>query len=58
MTKTNWYKDWFNSPFYHKLYFERDEKEAELLSRKLIDHLKPRPEAGCWIVACRKGQYQ
>ena len=29
MTKTNWYTDWFDSPFYHRLYFEQNEKEAE-----------------------------
>ena len=21
-----WFKDWFNSPYYHQLYFKRDEK--------------------------------
>ena len=25
---SNWFKEWFNSPYYHKLYFEHDEKEA------------------------------
>ena len=23
-----WFKDWFNTPYYHQLYFKRDEKEA------------------------------
>jgi hypothetical protein len=32
MAEQAWYRGWFNSPFYHKLYFERDEKEAENLS--------------------------
>jgi SAM-dependent methyltransferase len=41
MTGKEWYEDWFNSPFYHKLYFERDEKEAgrhsKILSRLGLD---------------------
>jgi hypothetical protein len=41
MSERPWYKDWFNSPFYHKLYFERDEKEAASFISKLIDRLAP-----------------
>jgi len=52
-----WYIDWFNSPFYHKLYFERDEKEAEDFIHQLIKHLEP--GAGCRMldVACGKGRH-
>ena len=50
MSEQAWYKDWFNSPFYHKLYFERDEKEAEAFISRLIDHLKPAREAICWML--------
>jgi hypothetical protein len=31
-----WFKDWFNSPYYHQLYFNRDEKEAANFIDKLI----------------------
>ena len=41
MTKSNWYTDWFNSPFYHRLYFERNEKKAEGFIHELIKHLSP-----------------
>jgi len=57
MAEQAWYKDWFNSPFYHKLYFERDEKEAEAFINKLLDHLKPAPGSRMLDVACGKGRH-
>ena len=57
MTDKSWYKDWFNSPFYHKLYFERDEKEAEAFIEKLIQYLKPAAGSRMLDVACGKGRH-
>lgn len=57
MAAKAWYKEWFNSPFYHKLYFERDEKEADTFIRTLIDHLKPLPGSKVLDVACGKGRH-
>lgn len=57
MTDKAWYKDWFNSPFYHKLYFERDEKEAGVFIKKLIDHLQPTSGSRMLDVACGKGRH-
>ena len=57
MAEQAWYKDWFNSTFYHKLYFERDEKEAEAFIKKLIDHLNPASESCMLDVACGKGRH-
>jgi SAM-dependent methyltransferase len=57
MTQTQWYEDWFNSPFYHKLYFERDEQEAEAFIRKLATHLQLRPGNRVLDVACGKGRH-
>jgi SAM-dependent methyltransferase len=57
MADKSWYKDWFNSPFYHKLYFERDEKEADVFIQKLIGHLQPAPQARMLDVACGKGRH-
>ena len=52
-----WFENWFNSPYYHKLYFNRDEKEAGAFIDKLIDHLHP--PAGCFMldVACGRGRH-
>lgn len=52
-----WYKNWFNSPFYHKLYFERDEKEAEKFINNLIEHLKPIPGSRMLDAACGRGRH-
>ena len=52
-----WYKDWFNSSYYHKLYFDRDETEAQGFITKLIDHLKPAPGSRMLDVACGRGRH-
>jgi len=57
MAEQAWYKDWFNSPFYHKLYFERDEKEAGAFITRLIGHLQPAPGSRMLDVACGKGRH-
>lgn len=57
MSEQAWYKDWFNSPFYHKLYFERDDREAEAFISKLIDHLHPATGSYMLDVACGRGRH-
>ena len=57
MADKAWYKDWFNSPFYHKLYFDRDDQEASAFIKKLIGHLKPSPGSRMLDVACGKGRH-
>jgi SAM-dependent methyltransferase len=52
-----WFKDWFNSPYYHQLYFHRDKTEAAAFINKLIDHLQPAPGATMLDVACGKGRH-
>jgi SAM-dependent methyltransferase len=57
MADKSWYTGWFNSPFYHKLYFERDEKEAETFIHQLIKHLQPAKGCRMLDVACGKGRH-
>jgi 2-polyprenyl-3-methyl-5-hydroxy-6-metoxy-1,4-benzoquinol methylase len=52
-----WYKDWFNSPFYHKLYFERNEEEAKQFIHRLIEFLQPQPGSRMLDVACGRGRH-
>lgn len=52
-----WFKDWFNTPYYHQLYFKRDEKEAAAFIDKLIDYLKPATNSTMLDVACGKGRH-
>jgi SAM-dependent methyltransferase len=57
MAEKQWFKDWFNSSYYHLLYFNRDEKEAESFIERLIAHLKPAPGAYMLDVACGRGRH-
>jgi SAM-dependent methyltransferase len=52
-----WFKDWFNSPYYHQLYAHRDEQEAAIFIDKLIAYLQPKAGAKMLDVACGKGRH-
>jgi SAM-dependent methyltransferase len=52
-----WYRDWFNSPFYHRLYFEGDDKEAKGRIQTLSNFLQPKPGSRMVDVACGKGNH-
>ena len=52
-----WFRDWFNSPYYHQLYLNRDEKEAAAFIDKLIAYFKPLPGARMLDVGCGRGRH-
>lgn len=53
----NWFETWFNSPYYHILYINRDNQEAEEFITRLISVLNP-PENGKILdLACGKGRH-
>ncbi len=53
----SWFKDWFNSPYYHQLYFKRDENEAAAFIDRLIRKLQPAPQSRMLDIACGKGRH-
>ena len=53
----DWYREWFDSPYYHKLYFERDEKEAAVFIGRLLSVLRLLPGARLLDVACGRGRH-
>ena len=55
--KSYWYATWFDSPYYHILYKNRDHHEAELFLDALIRYIKPGPYARILDVACGKGRH-
>ncbi len=58
MTETKpWFINWFNSPYYHQLYFKRDEAEAATFINKLIDYLDPAPGSFMLDMACGRGRH-
>jgi SAM-dependent methyltransferase len=59
MTKntTKWFTSWFNTPFYHILYKDRDHTEAHDFMDTLTNYLNL-PEAGTILdLACGKGRH-
>jgi SAM-dependent methyltransferase len=54
---TTWYASWFNTPFYHILYKDRDYAEAENFMYSLTEYLNI-PEHGKILdLACGKGRH-
>jgi SAM-dependent methyltransferase len=53
----DWYKDWFNSPYYHQLYFEHDETEARAFIGNLVRLIHPSADARILDVACGRGRH-
>lgn len=57
MQQVPWFEGWFNSPYYHQLYFDRDESEARLFIDHLLEYLHPQPLSTMLDVACGKGRH-
>jgi SAM-dependent methyltransferase len=53
----NWFENWFDSHYYHKLYFDRDEQEAAQFISNLMQYLQPTPNSFMLDVACGKGRH-
>ena len=54
---SNWFEDWFDSPYYHILYKNRDMVEAESFISSLLKYLKPSKTDFLLDVACGKGRH-
>ncbi len=55
--KNDWFESWFDSPYYHLLYKNRNEEEAQLLINNLISYLKLNPNQSIWDLCCGKGRH-
>ncbi|GAB2542813.1 SAM-dependent methyltransferase [Rufibacter soli] len=53
----DWFSTWFDSPYYHLLYKNRDANEAQRFMDNLLDHLKPKPNCKLMDLACGKGRH-
>jgi cyclopropane fatty-acyl-phospholipid synthase-like methyltransferase len=55
--KTQWYASWFNTPYYHILYKDRDYSEAQAFMDTLTRYLNL-PENGSILdLACGRGRH-
>jgi SAM-dependent methyltransferase len=52
-----WFATWFDSPYYHLLYRDRNQAEAQAFIDALLEHLHPKPDARLLDLACGKGRH-
>ena len=52
-----WFKSWFNSAHYHKLYGNRNEQEAADFINELIGYMQPVPGSTVLDVGCGAGRH-
>ncbi|SDI42716.1 Methyltransferase domain-containing protein [Chryseobacterium taeanense] len=52
-----WFESWFDTPYYHMLYSNRDYTEAENFITKLTADLKLEPDSKIIDLACGKGRH-
>ena len=57
MAQAEWFDVWFDTPYYHLLYFQRDDQEARVFIDRLLAHLHPPASARMLDVACGKGRH-
>ena len=55
--KDNWYASWFNTPYYHILYKDRNHREAALFMNQLTEFLSLKPKDTILDLACGKGRH-
>jgi SAM-dependent methyltransferase len=54
---SEWFAQWFDSPYYHLLYNNRDSDEAQGFIHTLLDFLQPPAGAACLDLACGSGRH-
>ncbi len=54
---TCWFKNWFNSKYYHLLYKNRDDVEASRFLEHLLYFLQATPDSRFWDLCCGKGRH-
>ena len=54
---TTWFASWFDSPYYHVLYKDRDDSEAADFMNRLTQYLHLHPTSKILDLACGKGRH-
>lgn len=52
-----WFSSWFDTPYYHTLYKNRDYEEASLFIDNVSNFLKIKQSTVCWDLCCGKGRH-
>lgn len=53
----NWFASWFDTPYYHTLYKDRDYEEAQLFMDNITQYLNLPDDAKILDLACGKGRH-
>jgi SAM-dependent methyltransferase len=54
---SEWFESWFDTTYYHKLYFKHDHDEASAFIDRLVQWLQPSPGSLMLDVACGRGRH-
>jgi SAM-dependent methyltransferase len=54
---TEWFSTWFDSPYYHLLYRDRDAHEAEFFLQNLLKRFSIATDSSILDIACGKGRH-
>lgn len=54
---SEWFSEWFDSKYYHILYKNRDDREAEVFLSRLMSYLAINKETKVLDLACGKGRH-
>lgn len=57
MKTTDWFTDWFNTPYYHILYKHRNDVDAKFFMKKITSYLKLPKTAHILDLPCGKGRH-
>jgi len=57
MPDKEWYKDWFNSPYYDLLYQHNETDDAWQFIQRLVTYLKAKPGSRMLDVSCGRGRH-
>jgi 2-polyprenyl-3-methyl-5-hydroxy-6-metoxy-1,4-benzoquinol methylase len=55
--KETWYKEWFDTTYYHQLYANRNEAEAAAFVNELVAELQPPPGSSMLDLGCGAGRH-
>lgn len=53
----SWFTSWFDTPYYHILYKDRDDKEAQVFMDNIVHYLNLPEDAKILDLACGKGRH-
>ena len=57
MGKTDWFTSWFNTPYYHILYKDRNDEDAQLFMQNITQFLQLPKETHILDLPCGKGRH-